>query len=71
MQPGYFKLKRVKQTNKLVVGLLDIKATLLWLDLMRNISNTHLKQQNEIGEVVYLEELPDHLLIEVNPILTR
>ena len=52
---GYFELKRVKQTNKLVISFIGYKRDTIDIGSADDYLKHPLQQQNETGEVLVYE----------------
>jgi outer membrane receptor for ferrienterochelin and colicin len=67
---GYFKLKRVKQTSRLVVSFIGYQSDTIDVGPNEEYIKHPMNQQNEIGEVVVFGRAPGSFINKVNPILT-
>lgn len=67
---GYFKIKRVKQTNKLVISFVGYKSDTVTIALSDEYIQHKLNQHNEIGEVLIFGKAPGTFIKREDPILT-
>lgn len=67
---GYFKLKRVKQTDKLVVSFIGYLSDTIIIGPQDEYIKHQLIQQNELGEVLVSGKAAGAFINRVDPILT-
>lgn len=67
---GYFKLKRVKQTNKLVISFVGYKSDTLTVGDQEEYLTHSLLQGKEIGEVLVFGKAAGSFINRIDPVLT-
>ncbi|MCU0409007.1 MAG: TonB-dependent receptor [Bacteroidales bacterium] len=67
---GYFKLKRVRQTDKLVISFIGYKSDTVTVKEDDTYISHGLTMFNETGEVVVVGKAPGAFISRMNPVLT-
>lgn len=67
---GYFKVKRVKQTDKLVISFVGYKSDTITIGPDEEYIKHTLNQGNEIGEVLVFGKAPGTFINRIDPVLT-
>lgn len=67
---GYFELKKVKQTSRLVVSFIGYKPDTIDIDNEKSYIKHGLSQQNEISEIVITGKATGSHIDKMSPILT-
>jgi len=67
---GYFKLKRVKQTNKLVISFIGYKSDTVTVGDDDEYITHSLLQGNELGEVLVFGKAAGSFINRIDPVLT-
>ncbi len=67
---GYFSLKRVKQSDKLVISFVGYKSDTISIGTGEEYIRHPLSQQNEMGEVNVVGKASGSFVSKINPILT-